>query len=58
MASAGWPEYTGDGWNITPEYWMMVPHPLFAATGGLPVRWANGWQFVQLVGEFADAGRE
>lgn len=35
--AAGYPEWLGGGWAITPSYWQIVDHPLFAALGGLPV---------------------
>jgi len=38
---AGWPEFIGGQaarWNMRPEYWTVIPHPLFAHVGGLAVR--------------------
>lgn len=35
---AGWPEFSGGKWFILPEYWTIIPHPLFAHVGGLAVR--------------------
>ena len=35
---AGWPEWGGDGWRILRKFWTVIPHPAFAALGGLAVR--------------------
>lgn len=34
---AGWPQFSGGEWFILPEYWTIIPHPLFAHVGGLAV---------------------
>ena len=53
-AAAGWPEWRPDGgWNVSPDGWSVYENPLFERCGGLPVRNACNWRYLDAVEELA-----
>lgn len=51
-SAAGWPEWRPDGGlNVSPDGWSIYPHPLFAPCGGLAVRNAMNWRYLDAVEE-------